>query len=175
MNSNQLKGLGQLFLLCVLLMAAFSVSARGVYQTNENFLAETFKDDVPKSKVIWIKGDLRKTVADILSHKYSGLRVRYWQRDQRTVWILNEIGKEQPITFGIVIQAGKIEKVKVLAFRESRGGEIRYPAFTEQFEDAQLIGQALDRHIDGVSGATLSVWAMTAVTRLALYLDTLTT
>jgi len=81
MNSNQLKGLGQLFLLYVLLMAAFSVSARGVYQTNENFLAETFKDDVPKSKVIWIKGDLRKNVADILSHKYSGLRVSYWQRD----------------------------------------------------------------------------------------------
>jgi hypothetical protein len=175
MNNNHLKGLGQLFLLCLLLMAAFSVSARGVYQTNDAFLAETFNNKIPKSKVIWIKGDLRQTVADILSHKYSGLRVRYWQDGGRSAWILNEIGKEQPITFGVVIQAGKVEQVKVLAFRESRGGEIRHPAFTQQFKDATLVGKALDRHIDGVSGATLSVWAMTAVTRLALYLDTLTT
>jgi hypothetical protein len=174
MNNNYLKGVGQVVLLSLLFMAAFSVSARGVYQTNEAFLTETFNGDVPKSKVIWIKGDLRKTVADILSHKYSGLRVRYWQQDDRSVWILNEIGKEQPITFGIVVRAGKIEYVKVLAFRESRGGEIRHPAFTQQFKDARLEGQELDRHIDGVSGATLSVWAMTAVTRLALYLDTLT-
>jgi hypothetical protein len=65
--------------------------------------------------------------------------------------------------------------VTVLAFRESRGWEIRHPAFTQQFKDATLIDNALDRHIDGVSGATLSVWAMTAVTRLALYLDTLIT
>ena len=101
--------------------------------------------------------------------------MRYWQSGDRSVWILNEIGKEQPITFGVVIQAGKIERVKVLAFRESRGGEIRHPAFTQQFKDATLVGKALDRHIDGVSGATLSVWAMTAVTRLALYLETLTT
>ena len=74
-----------------------------------------------------------------------------------------------------MIEADKIKHVKVLAFRESRGWEIRHPAFTQQFKDATLIDNALDRHIDGVSGATLSVWAMTAVTRLALYLDTLIT
>lgn len=165
----------KLLLLIMLLMVAFSVSARGVYQTNEEFLTETFDGRVPKSSVIWIKDDLRKTVADILSHKYSGMRIRYWEQDGRSAWILNEIGKEQPITFGVVISAGKILNIKVLAFRESRGSEIRYPAFTRQFTDAGLIGLELDRHIDGVSGATLSVWAMTAVTRLALYLDTLTT
>jgi len=172
---RQLKRTLLVSLFCVLLVTAFSVSARGVYQTNDAFLTETFDGDVPKSKVIWIKGDLRKTIADILGHRYSGLRVRYWDNGQRSAWILNEIGKEQPITFGIVIEADKIKRVKVLAFRESRGWEIRHPAFTRQFKDATLIDKELDRHIDGVSGATLSVWAMTAVTRLALYLDTLTT
>lgn len=87
---------------------------------------------------------------------------------------MNEIGKEKPITFGIVVRAVKIEYVKVLALRESRDGEVRHPAFTQQFKDARLEGQELDRHIDGVSGPTLSVWAMTAVTRLALCLDILT-
>ena len=49
--------------------------------------------------------------------------------------------------------------------------EIKYPAFTRQFIGASLRGYDLDRSIDGVSGATLSVWAMTAVAKLALYLD----
>ena len=175
MSTVRIQRRNMLLLLIMLLMVAFSVSARGVYQTDDAFLSETFDGNVPKSSVIRIKGDLRKTVADILSHKYSGMRIRYWQQNERSAWILNEIGKEQPITFGVVIDAGKVAHVKVLAFRESRGREIRYPAFTQQFSNAALVGLELDRHIDGVSGATLSVWAMTAVTRLALYLDTLTT
>ena len=175
MGTVRIQRRNKLLLMIMLLMVAFSVSARGVYQTDDAFLSETFDGNVPKSSVIWVKGDLRKTVADILSHKYSGMRIRYWQQNERSAWILNEIGKEQPITFGVVIDAGKVAHVKVLAFRESRGWEIRYPAFTRQFSNAALVGLELDRHIDGVSGATLSVWAMTAVTRLALYLATLTT
>jgi hypothetical protein len=155
-------------------MIAFSVSARGIYQTDEEFLAETFNNDVPKSQVIWLKGDLKKAMIEILGHRYAGLRIRYWHKEGRKAWILEEIGKEQPITFGIVTAQDKVEKVKVLAFRESRGGEIRYPAFTQQFTDASLLENELDRHIDGISGATLSVRAMTAIVTLALYLDKFT-
>lgn len=158
----------------VLFLVAFSVSARGVYQTDQDFLAETFHNNVPKSQVIWMKGDVRQKVADILGHKYAGLRIRYWRDDQRSAWVLEEIGKTEPITFGVVIADHKIERVKVLAFRESRGDEIRYPAFTRQFTHAELDNDKLDRHIDGISGATLSVRAMTKVVRLALYLDKFT-
>ncbi len=154
-----------------LLMAAFSVSARGVYQTNEDFLADVFNDQIPKSKVIWLKGDVKQMVTKIMGHSYKGLRIRYWQQDNRSAWILEDIGKEQPITFGIVIKDQKVEQIQVLAFRESRGYEIRYPAFGQQFIGAHLNKLELDRTIDGISGATLSVWAMTDVTRLALYLD----
>jgi len=153
-----------------LLMTAFSVSARGVYQTNQAFLTEVFKGEIPKSKVVWLKGEVKASISDILGHPYKGLRIRYWQQGDRTVWILEDIGKEQPITFGVVISSNRVEQIKVLAFRESRGYEIRYPAFAQQFIGAQLQQQQLDRHIDGISGATLSVWAMTDMTRLALYL-----
>ncbi len=155
------------FLLCSFAVPAFSGS---VNQTNEDFVAETFANDIPKSKVVWIRNDLRPAIADILGHEYAGLRIRYWQQAQRTAWILEEIGKESPITFGIIIKDGKVEQVKVLAYRESRGGEIQQRAFTRQFTDAQLKEQKLDRHIDGISGATLSVRAMTSVVTLALYL-----
>jgi FMN-binding protein len=157
-----------------LLMIAFSVSARGIYQTDEAFLAETFNNDVPKSQIIWLKGDLSKKMTEILGHRYAGLRIRYWHKEGRKAWVLEEIGKDQPITFGIITAKDKVERVKVLAFRESRGGEIRYPAFTKQFNDAQLSDNNLDRHIDGISGATLSVRAMTAIVTLALYLDKFT-
>lgn len=170
--SNKLRRL--LFiglLLCSITVSAF---ARGVYQTDADFLAETFNNAVPKSQVVWIKGDVKKSIAEILGHNYVGLRIRYWSEEFRSAWILEEIGKEEPITFGIIIAHGKVEAVKVLAYRESRGGEIRHPAFTRQFEAAKLKEQQLDRHIDGISGATLSVRAMTSVVRLALYLDEFT-
>ena len=157
-----------------LILSSVTVFARGVYQTDQDFLAETFNQIVPKSKVVWVKGELATSIATILDHKYSGLRIRYWRNERQSVWILEEIGKEKPITFGVVIVDNKIEKIKVLAFRESRGGEIRHPAFTQQFEQARLDKLKLDRHIDGVSGATLSVRAMTDVAILALYLDKFT-
>lgn len=152
-------------------MISFSVSARGVYQTGDDFLAEVFSNNVPKSQVVWMKGDVRQKISNILGHNYAGLRVRYWQDEQRSAWVLEEIGKTEFITFGVVISEQKVEKVKVLAFRESRGDEIRYPAFTQQFKDAQLESDQLDRHIDGISGATLSVNAMTTIVKMALYLD----
>jgi len=101
------------------------------------------------------------------------MRVRYWKREDRTAWIVEEIGKEKPITTGIVVAHGRIESVKVLVFRESRGWEVRHEFFTDQFRDAGLADDgALDRQIDSISGATLSVSAVTRLARMVLYLDT---
>lgn len=154
----------------ILFLLAFSVFSRGIYQTDKDFLNEAFNNVIPKSKVIWNKGDIRNNITSILGHSYAGLRIRYWKEGERSSWILEEIGKEKPITFGVIIAHGKVEKVSVLAFRESRGDEIRHPAFTRQFEHAEIENNRLNRHIDGISGATMSVRAMTAVVTLALYL-----
>jgi hypothetical protein len=60
----------------------------------------------------------------------------------------------------------------VLAFRESRGWEIRYPFFTDQFSGLTLAPDGyLSKPIDGITGATLSVRAVERVTRLALWLN----
>jgi Na+-transporting NADH:ubiquinone oxidoreductase subunit NqrC len=69
------------------------------------------------------------------------------------------------------VQAGKLKQVSILTFRESRGGEVRYPAFTDQFPGAALKNDHhLDRSIDGISGATLSVRAVEKTARIALFL-----
>jgi hypothetical protein len=64
-----------------------------------------------------------------------------------------------------------MELLRVLEFRESRGWEVRYPFFTDQFGGIGLRPDLqLDRPIDGISGATLSVRALKKLARLALYL-----
>jgi Na+-transporting NADH:ubiquinone oxidoreductase subunit NqrC len=48
---------------------------------------------------------------------------------------------------------------------------VRYPFFTDQFNGLQLDeNNRLQRKIDGISGATLSVNALTRLARLALHL-----
>ena len=101
------------------------------------------------------------------------MRIRYWQADNQTVWILNEIGKEKPITIGVHIKNDQIAHFKVLTFRESRGDEVRHEFFSQQFIHATLNNDIqLNKHIDGITGATLSVRATTKVARLALWLNT---
>ena len=91
--------------------------------------------------------------------------------NSRSAWILEEIGKDKPITVGLVVNNNTLERIRVLIFRESRGWEVRYPFFTDQFRGAGLADEhRLDRHIDGISGATLSVRALEKLARLALYL-----
>lgn len=154
-----------------LLAAANGRAEPGVYQSPEEFVAAAFPAGAPDASAIWLRADLREAVADILGRPPLP-RIRYWRQDRQTVWVLEEVGKDQPITAGIVVRDGAIDQVRVLVFRESRGWEIRHPFFTRQFQQAQLTDRhELDRPIDGITGATLSVRAMTRMAKVALLLD----
>jgi hypothetical protein len=157
--------------LLALLVAAQSSTAES-YQSADDFLLEVFAATPPSPQVLWLKGDIKEEAASILGHPYPGLRIRYWEKDARTAWVLEEIGKEKPITVGLVVGPAGMELLRVLEFRESRGWEVRYPFFTDQFTGVGLTADGqLDRHIDGISGATLSVRALQKLARLALYLN----
>lgn len=155
----------------LLLMLALPALAADQEAEIDRFLGETLGKP-PAAEMLWIVGDLQPAAHAILEHDYPAARVRYWRTGTRTVWVLDEIGKEMPITVGVAINDGAVERVKVLVYRESRGWEVKSPAFTAQFSGAKLAeGQRLDRHIDGISGATLSVRALSRLTRLALLFD----
>lgn len=159
-----------LFIFLYLLHIGLS-DAGDVYQQPDEFVKEAFGEQ-PKAQVIWLDKTLRQAIEDILQHPYHGHRIRYWQHGDRTLWILDEIGKTKPITTGIIINKHQIERIKVLVFRESRGWEVKHAFFTNQFKQASLNGDHnLDRNIDGISGATLSVRALTRLARVALLLD----
>jgi len=144
--------------------------AQGTYQSPKEFIASVFPNDTANKKKLWITRSLKPTVKQILGHDLGSLRVRYWGADKRTAWILEEIGKEKPITTGIVVNNGRIEKIKVLVFRESRGWEVKHDFFTNQFTGVTLQdNKTLSKPIDGISGATLSVRALKKLAALALY------
>ena len=161
------------FLFCVILLClSLSESfAKGTYQEPADFINETFGGDPPAPKKLWIRKEMQTEIQKIMDRRLKTLRLRYWTRSGRFAYVLEEIGKEKPITVGYVVNGGEIERVNVLIFRETRGWEVRYPVFTDQFEGATLKNNLkLDRDIDGISGATLSVRALTKMARLALYL-----
>ncbi len=163
--------LRRLALTCLLALAAAPVAAEDVYLEPDRFVAQAFEGEAPEPRAVWLAGATREAVETILNHGYDGARIRYWRRGERTAWILEEIGKHEPITTGLIVDGGEIERVRVLIYREPRGWEVRREVFLEQFEGAQLTDERqLDRPIDGISGATLSVRALTKLARLALYL-----
>jgi hypothetical protein len=159
-------------LLCVPgTLLAGSGSEAGRYVETDEYLESAFLADIPAAKTLWVSGELRTSLEQVLGHPFGRLRVRFWQDGARSAWILDEIGKELPITIGVTVDSGAIDNVRVLEFRESRGWEVRYPFFTQQFVSARLAADdRLDRKIDGITGATLSVGAVTRIARAALLL-----
>ena len=153
-------------------VAAYAAGEVGRYQTREEFLLESFATKTPVSAVMWVDDELRQITSEVMGHPLAMLRIRYWYEGEKTAWIIDEIGKEQAITFGVVVENQEIQALRVMQFRESRGWEIRYPFFTEQFSALRLNDAgALSHGIDAISGATLSVKAATRSANLALVLD----
>ena len=147
------------------------VMAASVFETRAEFLDRGFYGSPPDADLIWLSGERKSVVRELLGHNYPALRLRYWCRAGRSAWELNEIGKELPITVGVIVEKDYIRSLRVMTYRENRGGEVSTPAFTDQFDGVALAADGvLDANIDGISGATLSVQALTRMASLALYL-----
>ena len=163
-----------LILVLVLLMPVAAMAE--TYLTPEQFVQAAFGaaklKTAPTVEILWLTKDVATQAANILGHSPKQLRLKFWKAGLQTAWILDEIGKEEPITAGFVVENGKILQVNILAYRESRGGEVRHANFLKQYQGASLQQDAqLNKTIDGISGATLSVRALGRMARLALYFD----
>ena len=73
------------------------------------------------------------------------------------------MGKVDTFTYLIIFKPeGIIEKVSVLLYRENYGGEIASKRFLKQFEGkSNGLNMEYNQDIDGISGATISVQAIT--------------
>jgi len=82
----------------------------------------------------------------------------------------NVKGKDQPITFLVATATAlRLKDIDILVYREPYGGEVAYEQWRRQFRGTRP-GDSLevDRQIRGISGATISVHAVTAAVRHSL-------
>jgi FAD:protein FMN transferase len=84
--------------------------------------------------------------------------------------ILDEIGKDQPITFIVGVTPDiRVSRVALMVFRETRGWEVEDARFTNQFRGKTLRNRiSVGSDIVGVTGATLSSRAFCRGARKAL-------
>jgi hypothetical protein len=84
--------------------------------------------------------------------------------------VRNVKGKDQPITYLVAVDTAlTLLDVDILVYREAYGGEVAYEPWRRQFRGKHP-GDTLEvgRQIRGISGATISVNAVTAGVRQAL-------
>ena len=157
--------------LLVIFSFATKVQADDVYQSPEEFIKQAFGGATPPVKTLQLPTNFNSEINKIMDRQYDLGKPKYWEKDGRTAWILEEIGKVKPITTGVVISDDKIERLKVLIYRESHGWEVKHDFFTDQFKGLGLKDSGkLTGYIDNVSGATMSVDALRNIGELALFL-----
>ena len=150
------------------------VSSEDGLLSKEQFIEVAFGNKEALKGKLRFKDEVKTAAQKIMGNKYKKILMRYWIEGNRTAWILNRIGKVKPITAGFIIEDCKVVSVHVLVYRESHGWEIKYPSFRDQFGGVGMQKNLkLDKSIDGISGATMSVSSMRIMARLALAMNEL--
>ncbi len=134
-----------------------------------DFISKIFSSP-PKPQRFWVDKSHSNFIKKHFNPSQVKLSYRYWQKNGKIVWILDEIGKERNITSGIVIAKNKVDYIEVITYRESRGGQVQSQRFRSQYVQKDA-NSNLAKEIDSISGATLSVNAINKQIRLALWLS----
>ena len=121
-----------------------------------------------KKKKVWLSDTqtaaIQKILGDLIEYKERRV-THYFGIDETgkpvgAMTIGNEIGRNYPITFMVVINTdGTVKDVEVMVYREPHGWEVRFESFMSQF-----FGRGADDpfgDINNITGATLSVRSMT--------------
>jgi len=82
----------------------------------------------------------------------------------------NVLGKDQPITFLVAVDAmDRLKDVDILVYREPYGGEVAYEPWRRQFRGKRASDSLrVGKEIRSISGATISVHAVTLAVRQML-------
>lgn len=159
------------FMMVLLLFGGSALAGPKVYQKPSDFIKSSL-GAIPATQAITLSGTQQRQVRALLGKSYRTKAIRYWTSNGKTAYILEETGKTEFITTGIVVKNNKIEAVKVLVYRESHGWEVARAAFTNQFKGTSLKSNSqLSKNPRNIAGATLSVRALTKLARLALFID----
>ncbi|MCW8870596.1 MAG: FMN-binding protein [Proteobacteria bacterium] len=155
-----------------MLSSVSNAYTEGEQQKIQAFLTQVFPDKIPLAKRLWLSAEYKTQLQQRLGQAPNKLSYRYWQDEDTVVWLLDEIGKERNITTAVVMKNNQVADVKVVIYRESKGGEVQIPWFTAQFQGVTSLDN-WQKDIDSISGATLSVNALKKQVTMALALNAL--
>ena len=122
----------------ILFMSLTKGSYTALLEEEKQYINDIFSSSSPLKKKLIIKGELKKNLKSIMGKYYNKIIISYWTIENKSLWILNSIGKYKPITAGFVTEDCLITNAKVLVYREQIGYEIKYPKFTNQLLGAKL-------------------------------------
>lgn len=152
----------------IFLLEAPSFGAERVYATEEKVLEMAFPGAEFRKKTVKLSDEDRNQIKTLTGGKYFKRMVTFHIAtiDNEVAGYavkVNEKGKKKKITFMVIIdRAGTVKSVDLLVFRESQGYEIENPRWRSQFEGKTLKDPLKPkRDIDNISGATISVRAVT--------------
>ena len=141
----------------------------GLLDETESMIYDHYGDSV---SVLFKKISIPK---EIKLHAEKNARLRFI-RDQIYIWEIssneemiglayldNVKGKSQPITFVVFFDSnGRVLKSHIVKYREPIGGEVSNQYWLKQFFGRSSVsGYKIGSDIDGISGATISVNAVT--------------
>ncbi|MBM4152083.1 MAG: FMN-binding protein [Kiritimatiellaceae bacterium] len=140
---------------------------------SDKFVRSVF-GTVPEKQTLRLESETQAKIASMLGKRYSKKEVTYWEQNGRRIWVVDAQGKVSSIQTGFVVEQGQIAKSEVLVCKEDHGRQVRSARFLKQFTGLVINEKGqLNRRIDGLSGATISVYAVTGSAKLALYFDSL--
>ena len=147
-----------------------------VLSSDDAALAEIFPSaDSAQSRSIVVDSTMRAVLRSRLGWIVRDSAIAYFDvfadgRRLGAAVVADEQGKYRPITFMAGVDTAlRIVDVRVLVYRESRGGEVRHTRFLKQYRRKSLQNPLrINRDIVNITGATISVNALNAGVRKTL-------
>jgi Na+-translocating ferredoxin:NAD+ oxidoreductase RnfG subunit len=166
----------------IILIGVNFIKAGDIQSDVEDILKSEFTSNYKMSLEKYeLPEDLKSQTERHVKQKFFKNYIYLWkicQRDSTAGYAIldNTYGKSLPITFLVIFSSnGEIQKVDIIRYREPYGGAIGSRRWLDQF-----IGKSgesdfkVDRDIDTISGATISVNSVTrAVHKLAVIVEQL--
>ncbi|MEE9431778.1 MAG: FMN-binding protein [Melioribacteraceae bacterium] len=161
---------------------SINISAGELRKKAEEIIKENFSDDIIiKMYKLHLDKILKVDSEKFAKQRFYSKFVYYFEIKQNdeniTYAILDNVkGKVKPITFLVLFKNDlTVSSVEIVKYREEHGGEVENKSWLSQFSNKSFQSPLkLDEDIDGISGATISVKAITkGVKRLLHFINNL--
>lgn len=129
------------------------------YLSVEQAQALMFPNTLLTPEAVTLNDSQVQAIEKAAGSKVTNRNLRAWRAPDGGWFLLDGVtGKHELIAYAVALTAdGTLRQIEILDYRESYGGEVRLPAWRQQFVGKKA-GEAvtLDDDIKNISGATLS-------------------